>query len=343
MGVDYRKQYKPEHLEPFFPHEIIKMVIVVLCTLAILMLFVILPTLLTNAGLEGVFHEEQPADPSATPAHIRPEWYFLAVYQYLKLMPAEIMGIDGKAMGLLTQGLGMAIVLLLPFWYPLRQAQLTSKNWLKGLKSYAALWIILIIAAAIFAFLRMQLPQAYQDVLHPMYVWPVLAIVIYAAVGKVGKQTGFLDIYQWLNHYTIGLILIGVQYLTFITVLGQGLAKIMAPVAAYSLGGLLFLAASWIIVRFLVLRIRGKDDPLRLTLFHAFITEWIVLFIGLTVWAMWPDGGLYSREHGWHHETGGLIFTLSLIALVMIVFFAFLATERRTIKRTLAPEDRDTL
>ena len=37
MGVDYREQYKPEHLEPFFPHEIVKMIIVVLCTLALLM------------------------------------------------------------------------------------------------------------------------------------------------------------------------------------------------------------------------------------------------------------------------------------------------------------------
>ena len=33
MGVDYREQYKPEHLEPFFPNEIVKMIIVVLCTL----------------------------------------------------------------------------------------------------------------------------------------------------------------------------------------------------------------------------------------------------------------------------------------------------------------------
>ena len=58
MGVDYREQYKPQHLEPFFPHEIVKMVIVVLCTLAVLMFLVILPTVFDTAGLEGVFHEE---------------------------------------------------------------------------------------------------------------------------------------------------------------------------------------------------------------------------------------------------------------------------------------------
>jgi len=26
MGVDYREQYKAEHLEPFFPNEIVKMI-----------------------------------------------------------------------------------------------------------------------------------------------------------------------------------------------------------------------------------------------------------------------------------------------------------------------------
>ena len=67
MGVDYRQQYKPEQLEPFFPHEIVKMCIVVLCTLAVLMLLVVLPTLLETIGVLGVFHEEQPADPKTTP------------------------------------------------------------------------------------------------------------------------------------------------------------------------------------------------------------------------------------------------------------------------------------
>lgn len=30
-----------------------------------------------------------PADPFNTPEHIKPEWYFLASYQFLKLIPSE--------------------------------------------------------------------------------------------------------------------------------------------------------------------------------------------------------------------------------------------------------------
>lgn len=34
-----------------------------------------------------------PADPFNTPEHIRPEWYFLAPYQLLKLIPNKFLGI----------------------------------------------------------------------------------------------------------------------------------------------------------------------------------------------------------------------------------------------------------
>ena len=70
MGVDYRRQYKPEHLEPFFPHEIVKMIIVVLSTLAVLMFLVVLPTIFSFLGLEGYYHKAEPADPAVTPPHM---------------------------------------------------------------------------------------------------------------------------------------------------------------------------------------------------------------------------------------------------------------------------------
>ena len=34
-----------------------------------------------------------PADPFNTPEHIRPEWYFLAPYEMLKLIPNRFLGI----------------------------------------------------------------------------------------------------------------------------------------------------------------------------------------------------------------------------------------------------------
>ena len=118
MGVDYREQYRPDQLEAFWPNEIIKMMVVVLCTLAVIMFFAILPVLLDTVGLHGLRHHDEPANPrGATPAGIKPEWYFLGTYQYLRLMPTQLLGISGKVWGVLTQGLLVTVVVLLPFWY----------------------------------------------------------------------------------------------------------------------------------------------------------------------------------------------------------------------------------
>lgn len=49
-----------------------------------------------------------PANPLQTPAHIKPEWYFLPNYQTLKLFPSELLG-------LAVQGAAMTFLALLPF------------------------------------------------------------------------------------------------------------------------------------------------------------------------------------------------------------------------------------
>jgi quinol-cytochrome oxidoreductase complex cytochrome b subunit len=111
-------------VEPFWPNEIVKMSVVVLCTLAVIMLLAVLPVLLEMIGLHGVGHQEEPANPrGATPIGIKPEWYFLAVYQYLRLMPTQLLGISGKTLGVLSQGVGMGLLVLLPFWYRRRAAE----------------------------------------------------------------------------------------------------------------------------------------------------------------------------------------------------------------------------
>ena len=69
------------------------------------------------SGIHGMEHHEEPANPRATPVGIKPEWYFLAIYQYLRLMPTNFLGISGKTLGVLSQGLVMPVVVLLPFWY----------------------------------------------------------------------------------------------------------------------------------------------------------------------------------------------------------------------------------
>ena len=56
------------------------------------------------------------ADPfSPAPPGIKPEWYFLAQFQTLKLIPAHILSLDGELLGILGFGLGGAAWLGLPF------------------------------------------------------------------------------------------------------------------------------------------------------------------------------------------------------------------------------------
>jgi quinol-cytochrome oxidoreductase complex cytochrome b subunit len=86
-----------EKLKPFFPHYVLDEVIAWAAMLAVL---VILASVLP-AGLE------EKANPIETPAHVKPEWYFLSVYQLLKIVPRDI--------GIMAPIVGIGILALLPF------------------------------------------------------------------------------------------------------------------------------------------------------------------------------------------------------------------------------------
>jgi quinol-cytochrome oxidoreductase complex cytochrome b subunit len=56
------------------------------------------------------------ADPFApAPAGIKPEWYFLFMFQALKLLPAKILSFDGDMVGVVLFGIVALGWLLLPF------------------------------------------------------------------------------------------------------------------------------------------------------------------------------------------------------------------------------------
>jgi cytochrome b6 len=56
------------------------------------------------------------ADPFASaPAGIKPEWYFLFMFQTLKLIPSKIWFIDGEVLGVLGFGAVGALWVFLPF------------------------------------------------------------------------------------------------------------------------------------------------------------------------------------------------------------------------------------
>jgi cytochrome b6 len=91
---------------PFFPHYVLHDLMwwyVALAVLAALALF--LPWELGRK-----------ADAFApVPAGIRPEWYFLAMFQVLKLLPSHVLGLEGEMLGVLGFGLAAMLLLFLPF------------------------------------------------------------------------------------------------------------------------------------------------------------------------------------------------------------------------------------
>jgi cytochrome b6 len=56
------------------------------------------------------------ADPFApVPAGIRPEWYFLAMFHTLKLIPSHVLGIEGERLGVAAFGAAALVLILVPF------------------------------------------------------------------------------------------------------------------------------------------------------------------------------------------------------------------------------------
>ena len=69
------------------------------------------------AALAAYFPTElgQKADPFASaPVGIKPEWYFVFMFQSLKYLPSHILGIEGEVVGILGFALGGLFLLLIP-------------------------------------------------------------------------------------------------------------------------------------------------------------------------------------------------------------------------------------
>jgi len=84
------------------------------------------------------------ADPFApAPAGIRPEWYFVWMFQTLKLLPGHVLGIEGELLGILAFSAGAVLLLVVPF---LDRAPTTSDRWSRAF-TYAG-WLVLAYVAA---------------------------------------------------------------------------------------------------------------------------------------------------------------------------------------------------
>ncbi|MBI3915010.1 MAG: hypothetical protein HY327_12595 [Chloroflexi bacterium] len=98
---------KPKSLLPFWPHYLLSEMIA---------WYIMLGVLIMLAALFPVGLEEK-ADAFKTPAHVKPEWYFLGVYQFLKVASVfNFIGAEApRLVGILLPGFGLALLFLLPF------------------------------------------------------------------------------------------------------------------------------------------------------------------------------------------------------------------------------------
>ncbi len=101
-------EHKTEDSIPFYPDHIRTEFYVVLGILAVVMIIGFI-ALFKPVGLEA------PADPLNTPLHVKSEWYFLALYQLLKIIPSMVLGIQGKVIGVTIPVLLVGVILIWPF------------------------------------------------------------------------------------------------------------------------------------------------------------------------------------------------------------------------------------
>lgn len=94
-------------LLPFWPHYVLSELIAWYIVLGILIVL----AALSPAGLEDK------ANAFVTPEHVKPEWYFLAVYQFLKVaaVVSFISAEAPKLLGIIAPGVGLGLLFFLPF------------------------------------------------------------------------------------------------------------------------------------------------------------------------------------------------------------------------------------
>ena len=105
VPMDVERSGAPHRTMPFVPNFLLRDMVGWLAALAGL------------AALAAFFPAElgRKADPFlSAPAGIKPEWYFMFMFQTLKYLPSRILGIEGEIVGILAFGVGGVFLLLIP-------------------------------------------------------------------------------------------------------------------------------------------------------------------------------------------------------------------------------------
>jgi quinol-cytochrome oxidoreductase complex cytochrome b subunit len=123
---------------PFFPNHFMTEFYVVIG-------IVVLAIVIGAMGMLSPVGLQPPADPLDTPLHVKPEWYFLALYQLLKYVPSTVLGIEGPMFAVTLMVVAVIVVAIWPF---LDRKQ-DSKKAMQVRAIVTALGVILAIALTI--------------------------------------------------------------------------------------------------------------------------------------------------------------------------------------------------
>jgi len=106
--MKYNKDNWHGELEPFWPNDAVDKGLIVSVVLGVFFIIAFF--------IPGLFlPPEMPADTVNTPLAVKPEWYFLAAYQTLKLFPTKWFGDAAELMGMGVQMVAITGLFVLPF------------------------------------------------------------------------------------------------------------------------------------------------------------------------------------------------------------------------------------
>jgi quinol-cytochrome oxidoreductase complex cytochrome b subunit len=89
------------------------------------------------------------ADPfTSAPAGIKPEWYFMFMFQTLKYIPAHVMSIEGEILGILMFGLGGLLWALVPVF----DRDSSRNRWSRFVRLVGLVVVLYIIALTILGY-----------------------------------------------------------------------------------------------------------------------------------------------------------------------------------------------